>query len=1678
MLDHNENLKDFTSIAVRPLTMHHGLDPSFVTRSIDPVAREGAEVGIGALTEHYRPVIEEAAETAERIATAYRKKRAKLLSTLEAAATGTSAIDDLKAKLLDEDGINVDSSFNNNRKFGKGIEVFFFRSYLFMVRQAYTILKENMISKARTSRLRAVANITRYVRGFLSRLNTRAIRHNRLMQKQAELKVLLAELKQQHRSASVMRKAWLFHRMRQILRRQRREAMSRLNMQRTARGFLGRRKATQKMRYLRSINAAATLLQCLWRRTSAMRKLRLLQKIEAVHLWEVSNFNRQRIFRTFFKLHGASICISSAYRSYVIRERLHNLLYYNRIAMGIHIQRVYRGHRGRKLVRGMRLELALQTKRERLAAVRIQSIARVSLAKSELKVLRQKREERMEQIRQRKALLLRDRVVLSINISKIRRRLVKAYRSTVPFRFLRETKSATRIQALWRGHHWRVVVLRMRVRRVLTAIWLERRRQVTSATKIQKVFRGHRTRRLRAGSKRHSMAQRLQTWWRRCRAKRFVTAIRTRVAAVNIISKRVRGMLARRRYLHVQKTYLSKQPQARVLQRLARRYLGRRALGARKDRLRVRVEASASAELSTTKALSEVQLMILAESLDRTLGKKYPTRSGEDCPCLGPWQAMFVFALGKKGYTDNASLASNRLDGSSFMRIAMKVDGLFSDGNKNSGSVPSPKAAFGLSSLTGTRRTSLSAISSSAEKDSSAYSKFKFKSLTLLRAIRLKLLTLPKISKRIKKTDFDLAFSKCKTTAGVNVLSYPEFVACLKTIGDIVFGPGIYLASRKARLLAKRLSPDMDDTSSVSSVGSGSIEAGAEEDEEESKPDLKKVPSFMRKKGRSFKTRNAEDRSTKSEKVKPLVQTLLEGTAKTVRDLTFLPRELLTEHAATSGLSFALLLLRALEKDENMREVAKWIEYESRARVGFFVARIQRMVRKRMERGLRSVLQAQRRQQLALRERERRIILCQSLVRMFLARRRTTKLAQTLIKKYVPASGPPYWYNPATSLTTWSKPRILGRFECLSLPVPIPGLQYLIKCCNCDRPGSINCLNCEESMCDVCFSSLHCKGKRTKHERHKILMCSLCTEQMATKSCITCALRKPKKGSPQQVIKRDFSVLCDGCFCHYHDVTEQKPEDNWAKRDAQRALEGSKDAYLVGQSLQQRIRTDHHYDPLVQPCEECVSRAAAWRCADCDQVYCDRCLIGMHSIGGPFSKHKAETLPYYSPEMHKRFETGALTRRLQDRVERVAQAYGRLVLQRKVKCAVKIQSWWRMVLGREVGKEKMKQVRSLARRAHRLRKLETNLYRNTLVYKIKDVFGLAPALRSDTVEEQVLKRISCLGRLRAKEYIWTNKEDWGFYRVSSTDPKKGVPKTGFQVGTVDELKAQAVKGGFRMPGRVHLAQGQYSHPTSMDLSQILYPGHIVRINKFVFKVVSSENMTLTLNRKWRGKEEAEEVLYRLPTHFDEKKMRYFKVRHALFDWAVRNPVSQNSFKLRSLVCRRVAAFSRGMTRQYKKRGFMLTAYRWGEYADKYEERSLLARALLDDEHAGPKLPDLSRIRSTDVGKVKIKSGPPAPEKDLQKRDDLALKRKTFEEGLSVPELLAEAAQWTEMIHPRSNLTYYVHSVTGEQTFQVPLSVETMKYKAKEDERKQKAFADAQEKLVRLQSSKSKGKGRR
>jgi hypothetical protein len=113
----------------------------------------------------------------------------------------------------------------------------------------------------------------------------------------------------------------------------------------------------------------------------------------------------------------------------------------------------------------------------------------------------------------------------------------------------------------------------------------------------------------------------------------------------------------------------------------------------------------------------------------------------------------------------------------------------------------------------------------------------------------------------------------------------------------------------------------------------------------------------------------------------------------------------------------------------------------------------------------------------------------------------------------------------------------------------------------------------------------------------------------------------------------------------------------------------------------------------------------------------------------------------------------------QDKLERIGREMSKRKERKEYVSAIAIQSWWRMIIGRRLGKRHMKKRRMLLRSNYRFRKRETLAVRRSAFYQLRNIFGWAPKLTSDSREEFVLKAVSVFRRQQARLNIWKNIDD-------------------------------------------------------------------------------------------------------------------------------------------------------------------------------------------------------------------------------------------------------------------------------------------------------------------------------
>ena len=180
-------------------------------------------------------------------------------------------------------------------------------------------------------------------------------------------------------------------------------------------------------------------------------------------------------------------------------------------------------------------------------------------------------------------------------------------------------------------------------------------------------------------------------------------------------------------------------------------------------------------------------------------------------------------------------------------------------------------------------------------------------------------------------------------------------------------------------------------------------------------------------------------------------------------------------------LIMVIKMLDSLRLEPWFVHVATWMELESRARLSRYVAKMRGLYYHMKSAVFRNIMKDRIAARAQLEIFNAKVTHAQRYVRQYIYKRRVQQLAQALLVKYIPDIGDPYYYNSRTRFSSTTKPKVLGRFECLSISLPPAGLEYVIKCSNClENVATMNCAECEDSYCRSCYDDLHCKGRHLR----------------------------------------------------------------------------------------------------------------------------------------------------------------------------------------------------------------------------------------------------------------------------------------------------------------------------------------------------------------------------------------------------------------------------------------------------------------------------------------------------------------------------------------------------------------------------------------------------------------------
>lgn len=324
----------------------------------------------------------------------------------------------------------------------------------------------------------------------------------------------------------------------------------------------------------------------------------------------------------------------------------------------------------------------------------------------------------------------------------------------------------------------------------------------------------------------------------------------------------------------------------------------------------------------------------------------------------------------------------------------------------------------------------------------------------------------------------------------------------------------------------------------------------------------------------------------------------------------------------------------------------------------------------------------------------------QKVIRGFLGRRRVKRMAQGMYTKFIDGGTErEYWCNPRTNVSYWSKPKLLGEFDCgMATRMPSEEERYAVTCTQCDTTtATCFCVQCDEPFCTMCYAMGHRAGHRKHHAHLLIDNCVQCEFQVGTRYCASCQ-----------------DTYCDSCYAHMH------------KRG--------------------RLRF-HTMERNCEPCEVCNDLSAQWdetlmpgpdNNFKQHKLWCSRCYKDEHGL-------LPKDVPPQKPPVLSRIsffgKKVKVHKEQQEQAKRLAEIANSFENRKKELAKLKVEKAVRLVQRVFRGYRKRLEIAPfLAERREflKLRKIEA-AERNKLTYKLCSAMGIAKTLKSDTPLERVYK---------------------------------------------------------------------------------------------------------------------------------------------------------------------------------------------------------------------------------------------------------------------------------------------------------------------------------------------------
>lgn len=328
----------------------------------------------------------------------------------------------------------------------------------------------------------------------------------------------------------------------------------------------------------------------------------------------------------------------------------------------------------------------------------------------------------------------------------------------------------------------------------------------------------------------------------------------------------------------------------------------------------------------------------------------------------------------------------------------------------------------------------------------------------------------------------------------------------------------------------------------------------------------------------------------------------------------------------------------------------------------------------------------------------------QSMIKSFLGRRLVMRIAQHVYAKYVDGeTESEYWYNSRTKQSFWMKPVLLGIFDCgMAVRMPIKEELLVVNCSVCEASTAIVfCQQCESPHCTACYVRNHQGGARRLHTHVIIDNCVQCDFQVGTRKCLTCA-----------------DIYCDSCFKHVH------------KRG--------------------RLRF-HAFERFTAACDECQERSAQWReiglmtGKQSSRLWCTLCYTNDNSSN--YANHTApkekrptrsesglEKIKFFGRQVTSYLANKAINSKKKEIEDAFIKRKLELAKQHRLTSLTTIQRVYRGY------RTRLQLAPYIAHRKEMMTlRLQEDQIRYSVIYQVRVLLGIPPALASDTPLERVKK---------------------------------------------------------------------------------------------------------------------------------------------------------------------------------------------------------------------------------------------------------------------------------------------------------------------------------------------------